>query len=247
MEENESVEMQEVAETAQTSEEMVEVAEQPTQEILEETQDEKPKFSEKDTAFANMRMEMEKYKSESEKFQSENKKYMETLQRFGFNGVNSEEILDQANAHYYGKTVEEIRNERIANEKAKQEHDAIVDKLQQEERKEIEEKMANDLAKIRKINPNIKSLDELGEPYFDLIRRGIDREKAYKLMEVEGLIQTQNTKIEQDTIRKMKANSKSSVGALDAVASKPKSVADMNDEEFEAYRQKALRGELMNK
>lgn len=241
MNEDESAEMQEVAETAE-SEEMVEVAEQPEgqeseSDVLQEEVVEKPKFSEKDTAFANMRREMERYKNE-------NQKYMEAFQRFGFNGANSEEILDQANASYYGKTVDEIRNERIASERAMQEQNAMREKLQQYEMKEIEDKMANDLAKIRKINPNIRSLDELGEPYFDLIRKGIDGEKAYKLMEVEGLVQNQNIKVEQDTIRKIKANAQSSVGALNSEASKPKSVADMSDEEFEEFRKRALRGEL---
>ena len=63
-------------------------------------------------------------------------------------------------------------------------------------------------------------------------------------MEVDGLVATQNIKVEQETIKKLKANAQSSVGALDGTTSKPKSVADMNDAEFEAYRQKALRGEL---
>jgi len=243
MEENiESVEMQEVAEPA-TSEEMVEAAEQPTQEVQEEVV-EKPKFSEQDTAFANMRRELDKYKSESEKFKTENQRYMEALQRFGFNGANSDEILDQANAHYLGKTVEEVRNERIASEKSKQEQDAIIEKLKYYETKEIEDKMASDLASIQKLNPNIKSLDDLGEPYFDLIRKGIDGVKAYKLMEIEGLVATQNIRLEQEAIKKIKANSQSSVGALSSEPSKPKTIAEMNDAEFEEFRQRALKGEF---
>ena len=241
--ENVSVETQEVAEPVEESVETVEVAEQPTQEV-QEVVEEKPKFSEQDTAFANMRRELDKYKSESEKFKTENQRYMEVLQRFGFNGANSDEILDQANAHYLGKTVEEVRNERIASDKAKQEHDAMVEKLQKYEMKEIEDKMANDLASIQKINPNIKSLEELGEPYFDLIRKGIDGVKAYKLMEIEGLVATQNIRLEQEAIKKIKANSQSSVGALSSEAFKPKSVADMTDAEFEEFRQRALRGDF---
>ena len=244
MEENlESVEMQEVAEPA-ISEEMVEVAEQPIEQEVQEVVEEKPKFSEQDTAFANMRREMERYKGESERFKTENQRYMEAMQRFGFSGANTDEILDQANAHYLGKTVEEVRNERMASEKAKQEHDAMMEKLQKYEMKEIEDKMANDLADIRKINPNIKSLEELGEPYFDLIRKGIDGVKAYKLMEIEGLVATQSVRLEQEAIKKIKANSQSSVGALSSEASKPKSVADMTDAEFEEFRQRALRGDF---
>ena len=244
MEENyESVEMQEVAEPA-ISEEMVEVAEQPIEQEVQEVVEEKPKFSEQDTAFANMRREMERYKGESERFKTENQRYMEAMQRFGFNGSNTDEILDQANAHYLGKTVEEVRNERVASEKAKQEHDAMMEKLQKYEMKEIEDRMASDLASIQKINPNVKSLEELGEPYFDLIRKGIDGVKAYKLMEIEGLVATQNVRLEQEAIKKIKANSQSSVGALSSEPSKPKSVADMTDAEFEEFRQRALRGDF---
>ena len=244
MNENEdlSVEMQEVAEPVNQSEETVEVAEQPTEQEVQEVVE--PKFSEKDTAFANMRREMERYKGESERVKTENQRYMEALQRFGFNGSNADEILDQANAHYLGKTVEEVRNERIESQKAKQEHDAMMERLQKYEAKEIEDRMANDLASIQKINPNIKSLDELGEPYFDLIRKGIDGVKAYKLMEIEGLVATQSVRLEQEAIKKIKANSQSSVGALNSEPSKPKSVAEMNDAEFEAFRQRALRGEF---
>ena len=239
----ESVETQEVAEPV-ISEEMVEVAEQPIEQEVQEVVQEKPKFSEKDTAFANMRRELDKYKGESERFKNENQRYMEALQRFGFKGANSDEILDEANAHYLGKTVEEVRNERIASEKSKQEHEAMMEKLQKYEMKEIEDKMASDLASIQKINPNIKSLEELGEPYFDLIRKGIDGLKAYKLMEIEGLVATQNIRLEQEAIKKIKANSQSSVGALSSEVSKPKSVADMSDSEFEAFRQRALRGDF---
>ena len=59
--ENVSVETQEVAEPV-TSEEKVEVAEQPIEQEVQEEVVEKPKFSEQDTAFANMRRELDKYK-----------------------------------------------------------------------------------------------------------------------------------------------------------------------------------------
>jgi hypothetical protein len=169
---------------------------------------------------------------------------MEALQRFGFNGANTDEILDKADAHYFGKTVEEVRNERIASEKSKQEQNAMMEKLKYYETKEIEDKMASDLASIQKLNPNIKSLDDLGEPYFDLIRKGIDGVKAYKLMEIEGLIETQNIRLEQEAIKKIKANSQSSVGALSSEPSKPKTVEEMTDAEFEEFKQRALRGEF---
>lgn len=245
MNENElSVETQEVAEPVEESVETVEVAEQPEEQEVVEVVEEKPRNSAQDSAFANMRREMEKHKNESEKLKLENQKYVEALKKFGFNGTSTDDILDQVNAHYLGKTVEEVRNERIASETAKQEHDAILEKLKNYEMKEIETQMANDLASIQKINPNIKNLDELGEPFFDLIRKGIDGVKAYKLLEIDGLIATQNIKAEQEAIKKIKANSQSSVGALSSTPSKPKSVSEMTEAEFEDFKQRALRGEF---
>lgn len=235
-EENESVEMQEVAEPVQESVETVEAAEQPNGNDVAEVET-KPKFTEKDTAYANMRRE-------SERLRAENERYKEAFQRFGFNGSNSDDIIDQANAHYFGKSVEEIRNNRIAREQEKQKHDELLEKLERYETKEIEERMQNDLAKIQKINPQIKSLGELGEPYFDLIRKGIDGEKAYKLLELDGLIKQKDIRAEQEAIKKVRANAMSGVGALDKEPSKPKTIDDLSDAEFEELRKKALRGEL---
>lgn len=241
MNENEtSVEIQEVAEPV-ISEETVEVAEQP---LEQEVEQEKPKSSPQDSAFANMRREIEKHRTESERLKNENQKYIEALKRFGFNGANTDDILDQVNAHYYGKTVDEIRTERIASETAKQEHDAILEKLKTYEMKEIETQMANDLASIQKINPNIQSLDELGQPFFDLVSKGIDGVKAYKLLEIDGLVEKQNIRAEQEAIKKLKANSQSSVGSLSSEVGKPKSISDMTDAEFEEFRLRALRGDF---
>lgn len=238
-EENQSVEMQEVAEPAEVSENKVEVAEQP--EVV--TNEQNPTVTETtqntayNKAFAQMRRN-------AERLEKENQMFTDALKKFGFAGNNSQEILDAINAHYYGKTVEEIRNERIASEKTAQEQNAILERLKHYEEKEIEEKMASDLAEIQKINPTVKSLEELGQPFFDLVSKGVDGVQAYKLLNLEGLMTRQNIKVEQDVIKRMRANANSSVGALDSAASKPKSVADMTEAEFEVYKQRALRGEL---
>lgn len=238
-EENESVEMQDVAEPAEVSENTVEVAEQPNV-VTDEANQVVAKTTQttaSDKAFAQMRRN-------AERLEKENQMFTDALRKFGFTGNNSQEILDAINAHYYGKTVEEVRNERIASEKAVQEQNVILERLKQYEEKEIKDIMARDLAAIQKINPAVKSLDELGQPFFDLVSKGVDGVQAYKLLNFEGLVSQQNIKVEQDVIKKMRANAKAGVGALDAEATKPKSVADMSKEEFEAYKQRALRGEL---
>lgn len=240
-EENESVEIQEVAEPVDVSENTVEVAEQPSvvdSEVQTQvTAEINTNNNTSNKAFAQMRRE-------KEKFEKENQMFMDALRRYGFSGNNSQEMLDAINAQYFGKSVEEIRNERIASEKAIDEQNAMKERLQEYEMKEVMDQMARDLADIQKINPAVKSLDELGQPFFNLVSKGVDGVQAYKLLNLDGLMNQQNIKVEQDVIKKMRANAKSGVGALDAEASKPKSVADMSKEEFEAYKQRALRGEL---
>ena len=238
-EENQSVEMQEVAEPAEVSENKVEVAEQP--EVVTNEQNQMVKETTQNTAYNKAFAQMRR---NAERLEKENQMFTDALKKFGFAGNNSQEILDAINAHYYGKTVEEIRDERIASEKTAQEQNAILERLKHYEEKEIEEKMASDLAEIQKINPTVKSLEELGQPFFDLVSKGVDGVQAYKLLNLEGLITQQNIKVEQDVIKKMRANANSSVGALDSMIAKQKSVADMTDAEFEAYRERALRGEL---
>ena len=104
--------------------------------------------------------------------------------------------------------------------------------------------MDSDLAKIQKLDPNIKSFDDLPKEYFDLIEQGWDGERAFKYLNVEDLYTQKISKAEQNAIEKIQANSKSAVGSLDGVTTPPKSYADMSDAEFEKIYQRALRGEL---
>ena len=140
MEENESVEMQEVAEPV---EEVVETSEQ-TQEVAEpETQVEVPaeetkvesRDYEKDAAFAKMRRSMEQYQKDFEAMKAEKERLTNALGWFGFKG-NTDEIEDQAKAHYTGRSIEEIRQERIAEAQKIAEENSLKEQLKYYKEKE---------------------------------------------------------------------------------------------------------------
>lgn len=244
MEENEviSENMQEVADLApQATEQEVEtvVESAKEQEVAEPVEAPvKPvRDFEKDKAYADMRRDIERHTNE-------NQKLMDALKKFGFEGNNVDDVVDNAMAHYYEKPVEEIRNERIAREKQESIIASEKAELEGYRAEKLQSLMDSDLAKIQKLDPNIKSFDDLPDEYFDLIKKGIDGERAFKLLNVDDLYSQKISKAEQNAIEKIQANSKSAVGSLDGVSTPPKSYADMTDAEFEKVYQRALKGEL---
>ena len=111
-----SVETQEVAEpveeVVETSEQTQEVAEPEPQQEVEQPKVEERNY-EKDAAYARMRRDKEDALKQLESLKSENARLTNAFGWFGFKG-NTDEIEDQAKAHYTGRSIEEIRQERIA-------------------------------------------------------------------------------------------------------------------------------------
>lgn len=248
MGENESVEMQEVAEPA---EEVVETNET-TQEVVEpEPQNEKPieetktesRDYEKDAAFAKMRRSMEQYQKDFEAMKAEKERLTNALGWFGFKG-NTDEIEDQAKAHYTGRSIEEVRQERIAEAQKIAEENSLKEQLKYYQEKEVKERMNKDLSDIQKLNPLIKDFNDLPKEYFDLVSKGIEGTRAYKLLEVEGMFQTATQQAEQKAVAKIQANAKASVGSASGGVSEPVSYANMSDAEFEKLLAKVKRGEM---
>lgn len=252
MEENESVEMQEVAEpveeVVETSEQTQEVAEPETQssaentEIVAENKNESRDY-EKDAAFAKMRRTMEQSQKEMEALKAEKERLANALGWFGFKG-NTDEIEDQAKAHYTGRSIEEIRQERIAEAQKIAEENSLKEQLKYYQEKEVQERMNKDLADIQKLNPLIKTFDDLPKEYFDYVSKGIEGTKAYKLLEIEGIFQTATQNAEQKAVAKMQANAKASVGSASGGVSEPVSYANMSDAEFDKLLAKVKRGEM---
>lgn len=196
MEENESVEMQEVAEpvedVVETSEQTQEVAEpEPQQETVEQPKVEERNY-ERDAAFANMRRSMEQAQKEKEETQklleamkAEKERLTNSFGLFGFKG-NVDEIEDQAKAHYTGKTVEEVRNERLQAQKVfeeqqrrEQENLAKDNQIKDLQRQLYARILDDDLKRVQTIDPSIKSLDDLGADFAKMRMSGVSTDVAY--------------------------------------------------------------------
>ena len=248
MEENESVEIQEVAEPEEvvaTNESTQEVVEPETQmETPVEEQRNEGRDYERDAAFARMRRNMEQYQKDLEATKAEKERLVNAFGMFGFKG-NTDEIEDQAKAHYTGRNIEEIRQERIAQAQKVAEENSIRNKLKYYEEKELKERMERDLSEIQKLNPAIRDLNDLPKEFFSYVSKGIDGTKAYKLLEIDGFFQAAQQQAEQKAVAKIQANAKASVGS--AGGGQPKEAvtyANMSDAEFEKLLEKVKRGEM---
>jgi hypothetical protein len=140
--------------------------------------------------------------------------------------------------------VEDVRKERIAQAEKEAEQNAMRDQLKYYKEKELKERMDRDLSEIQKLNPNIKSFNDLPSDYFDLVSKGIEGTRAYKLLHAEGLFQNATQVAEQQAIAKIQANEKASVGSAGSGEIKEKLNYDnMSDAEFEKLIEKVKRGE----
>jgi hypothetical protein len=195
MEENyESVEMQEVAEPVEvvdTNESTQEVVEPETQAPVEEPKNEGRDY-EKDAAYASMRRSMEQAQKEREEslkqieaLKAERERLTNSFGLFGFKG-NVDEIEDQAKAHYSGKTVEEVRNERLQAQKVieeqqrrEQETLAKDNQIKDLQRQLYARILDDDLKAIQAKDPSIKSLDDLGADFARMRATGVSVDVAY--------------------------------------------------------------------
>ncbi|GEM_PF-3383426 len=153
---------------------------------------------EKDAAYAKMRRENEQTKKQNEML-------ARTLQQFGFKGNTPEEVIDAANAHYLQKPVEEVRQQRLDAQQRQQEEAQREAELEFYRKREIERLMQDDLQKIQKLDPTVKSLDDLGDEFFNLKRAGVDAEIAFSVIQQKKL---KETKIPPAEVGKVNSNSK---------------------------------------
>ena len=221
MEENESVEIQEVAvpvETVDTNESTQEVVEPETQAPVEEPKNEGRDY-EKDAAYASMRRSMEQAQKEREEslkqieaLKAERERLTNSFGLFGFKG-NVDEIEDQAKAHYTGKSVEEVRNERLQAQKVfeeqqrrEQENIAKDNQIKDLQKQLYSRILDDDLKKIQAIDPTVKSLDELGDKFMKLmVSGGWTAEDAYHAVKSIG---TANQKTPPPEMGKVNATQK---------------------------------------
>ena len=178
----ESEETQEVAETAPETETPTEATEQPTHQRTEQ-----------DAAFAEMRRQ--------------NQQMMAALSRY-FEGDSVEDLVINANAYAEQRDPEDYRQDY---ERDREFEDLKARNQELEERlidAEVNRLMREGLREVQAIDPNVKSLDDLGDTFTNLIANGIPTKQAYyaaKAMELNEKVlaptaigRVSDTKAERD-------------------------------------------------
>ena len=201
---NESAEIQEVAEPetdALESEETQEVAETaPDTEISESTEQPTHQRSDADAAFAEMRRQ-------NQALENEKRQMMEALQRY-FDGESVEDLVINANAYAEQRDPEDYRQDYERDreyEDLKARYASLEDELLNAQ---VDRLMQEGLREVQAIDPNVKSLDDLGESFARLIANGVPTKEAYyasKAMELKEKIlapdvigRVSDTKAERD-------------------------------------------------
>jgi hypothetical protein len=198
---NESVETQEVAEPeteALESEETQEVAETaPETETPSEPQSGK---NDADAAFAEMRRQ-------NQALQHERELMMNALNRY-FDGDTVEELVINANAYAEQRDPEDYRQEF---ELSRDFEDLKARNAELEEQlldAQVERLMRDGLREVQAIDPNVKSLDDLGESFGRLIANGVPTKEAFyaaramelkeKILAPDAIGRVSDTKAERD-------------------------------------------------
>ena len=185
--ENTSVETQEVAEPAveETGAEELEVAEP----VSEEVSNEEPHKNSADESFANMRRQMQEAKREADEakaelaaLQAQNEARDNVFARL----TGRDEDADiSALAEITGMSEDEIKAEMDAG-KESAEKDLRIQQLETAiADSQAERLMQEDLAKLRRIDPSLKSLEDLGDAYVEYVNSGLSPERAYWAIKAE--------------------------------------------------------------
>ena len=204
---NESAETQEVAEPELDVEESAETQEVAEPDTAESTTEESSGKTAQDAAFAEQRRRIQELEEQLHTSSYEHDLMMSALSRY-FDGETAEELSINANA--YAEEVDpEVYRETF-------EHDREFDRLQAENQSlhdqlidaQVERLMREGLREVQEIDPNVKSLEELGDKFSDFIRAGLPTKEAYyatKAMELKEKIfapdaigKVSDTKAERD-------------------------------------------------
>lgn len=172
---NESAEIQEVADPETDSlagAEEQEVAAPDTAESSTEVEEEPThQRTEMDAAFAEMRRQ-------NQQLEREARMMREALSNY-FEGETAEELSINANAYAQQRDPDEYRQEwekQQDYERAIQENESLKEQMLE---LEVDRMMREGLREVQEIDPNIKSLEELGEPFVKMIAAGLTTKEAY--------------------------------------------------------------------
>jgi hypothetical protein len=179
-----------------------EVTEEVTTEPVVETA--KPQSAEENARFAAARREAE---SQAKALKAQNDRLMQALGQYGYQG-SPEDIADALFAQSQGISVEEATAQRQAAEAENAKYQQLESQLETYRPLAIKALMAEDLAKVQTVNPEVKNLDDLGSDFFALMGALHDPILAYDALQAK---KTRETKpIPQD------------IGAVNSSSSKEK-------------------------
>ena len=163
------------------------VEEEDTAEPLSEEESE-PRRTEEDAAWARMRREAEQAradaeaaKRELEMLKAQNEARQSTYSRL--TGSDNGEIAAIAEAT--GMSEDEVIAEMEAAQESAKKDLRIAELEDRITSIEAERLMQEDLQTLRKLDPTLKSLDDLGDGYIEYVASGLSPEKAYWALKAE--------------------------------------------------------------
>ena len=207
----ESAENQEVAEPETEeleSAENQEVAEPEESENSTESTEEQPSGrTEADAAFAEMRRRIQELESQNSDLERRNGAMSGALSRY-FEGENDDDLIINANAYADERDPAEYREQYerdLEVERLQAQNSALEEQLMDVE---VNRLMREGLLEVQAIDPNIKSLEELGDSFVDFIAAGLSTEDAYwavqakerstKVLAPDAIGKVADTKSERD-------------------------------------------------
>jgi hypothetical protein len=176
-------------------------------ETVEETVSEPAKpvqSAEENARFAAARREAE---TRARAEQAKTERLLQALKGYGYEG-DPDAIADALMAQTQGISQEEARAQREAQEQAESEWNQIKGETEFYKKIAIQKMMADDLAKIQSVYPEVKSLQELGNEFFSVLGATKDPLLAYDVINAKK--QRETKPIPQD------------IGAVNSSSSKEK-------------------------
>lgn len=173
-----------VVDQSETEATTSEVTEEVTTEPVVETA--KPQSAEENARFAAARREAE---SQAKALKAQNDRLMQALGQYGYQG-DPDTIADALFAQSQGISVEEATAQRQAAEAENAKYQQLESQLETYRPLAIKALMADDLAKIQTVNPEVKNLDDLGADFFALMGALRDPILAYDALQVKKARET---------------------------------------------------------
>lgn len=177
--------LNDVQETVVESEEVAPASEAPETGVETEPVKEEPpakvQGADENAKYAAARREAE---TKAKALEVQNKRLLDALKGYGYEG-SPEEIADNLLAMQKGITPEEAKQQREAEEAKTQEAENTKGELEFYKKLAIEKLMADDLRTLQEVYPEVKSFDEVGEEFMNLLTATHDPVLAYEAVKAK--------------------------------------------------------------